>query len=150
MFEWPPNIRFKTEARALMKEDMGYWIRTKTNRLKAPKRKSLDPIDISGATVNWCGEPVAKIGDFVYLTGSISAGTVGRLVGQQDLGRSQPGFENHYGSPDHWISGDIETLDGKVNSEWLWTISVIPYTAVQEVKDFYINDGRPDRIKVSW
>jgi hypothetical protein len=123
---------------------MTYWIRTKTNRLKLPTRKKLESVDISGTTVNWCGEPVAKVGDYVYMSGAtVSAGTVGRVLSLKDYGTFQPGYE-------HWWSAEVETLSGKINSGWLWTLSVLPYNAVQEVKDFYIVDGRPERIKVSW
>lgn len=123
---------------------MAFWIRTKTNRLKAPVKKTLKKVDVSGIKINWCGEPVAKVGDYVYMTGAgVSAGTVGRVVSMKDLGTSQPGYE-------HWWSAGVETLDGNTNNGWLWTLSVLPYNAVQEVKDFYINDGRPERIKVSW
>jgi len=44
----------------------------------------------------------------------------------------------------------IEMLSGEVKTEWVTYALVIDYAAVQEVKDFYIADGRPERIKVSW
>lgn len=129
---------------------MSFWIRTKTNRLKAPVRKKLDVPDTSGNSVNWCGDPVAKVGDYVLSGNSVGAGTVGRVVSLSNLGQSQPGFDQHYSSPKDWWAADVETLDGKISGGWLWAMTVIPYTAVQEVKDFYIADGRPQRIKVSW
>jgi len=128
---------------------MTYWIRTKTNRLKAPAKKALKKIDISGTTVNWSGDPVAKVGDYVYMTGAgVSAGTIGRVVSLEDFGDGS-GKPIHSGNT-HWWSAEVETLDGSTNNGWLWTLSVLPYNAVQEVKDFYIADGRPERIKVSW
>ena len=141
----PSLEMFSSLARIHWKEKkMTYWIRTKTNRLKKPTRKSLKKIDISGTTVNWCGDPVAKVGDFVCMSGAgVSAGTVGQVVALKDLGTFQPG----YGI---WWSAEIEALDGEIYNEWLWTLSVLPYSAVQEVKDFYIADGRPERIKVRW
>jgi hypothetical protein len=128
---------------------MSYWIRTKTNRLKAPVKKALKEIDVSGVKINWSGDPVAKVDDYVYMTGAgVSAGTVGRVVALEDFG-DDSGKLIHSGN-DHWWSAEVETLDGKINSGWLWTMTVLPYNAVQEVKDFYVNDGRPERIKVSW
>lgn len=130
---------------------MTYFIRTKTNRLKMPPFKKVDNVDVTGTTIDWKGNPVAKIGDYVQRGGmGVSAGTIGRLVRTRNYGSSQPGFEKHYGSPTDWWSGDVECLDGKTESGWLWAMTVIPYTAVQEVKDFYIADGRPERIKVDW
>jgi len=128
---------------------MSYWTRTKTNRLKAPAKKALKKIDVSGVKINWCGDPVAKVGDYVYMTGAgVSAGTIGRVVSLEDFGDGS-GKPIHSGNT-HWWSAEVETLDGNTNNGWLWTLSVLPYNAVQEVKDFYIADGRPERIKVSW
>jgi len=118
---------------------MSYWIKTKTNRLKAPKRSESAAFD-SGLT--WEGLSKANIGDYVYwYRTAISAGTVGRLV---SLTKStMPGKGNA-----SWAT--VETLDGKTKEGWDWFLSVIDYSAVQEVKDFYISDGRPERIKVIW
>lgn len=125
---------------------MSFWIRTNTNRLKQPFKKIPDTeIDISGTTVNWCGQPVAKVGDYVHVSGSVSAFTVGRIVKLEDFGGNISG-----GAPNEWWSARFETLDGKENTAWLWSVTVLPYNAVQEVKDFYTNDGRPSRIKVNW
>jgi hypothetical protein len=41
-------------------------------------------------------------------------------------------------------------LSGEIKSTWVTYTLVIDYEAVQEVKDFYVADGRPERIKVSW
>lgn len=128
---------------------MAYWTRTKTNRLKAPAKKALKKVDVSGVKINWCGDPVAKVGDYVYMTGAgVSAGTIGRVVSLEDFGAAA--MPNIHSGNDHWWSAEVETLDGESNNGWLWTLSVLPYNAVQEVKDFYIADGRPERIKVSW
>jgi len=128
---------------------MAYWIRTKTNRLKAPVTKALKKVDVSGVKINWSGNPVAKVGDYVYMTGAgVSAGTVGRVICLEDFGDGS-GKDIHSGNT-HWWSAEVETLDGESNNGWLWTLTVLPYNAIQEVKDFYINDGRPERIKVSW
>lgn len=62
---------------------MPFFIRTKTNRLKLPdtlKKLPGDKPDTSGTVINWCGMPVAKIGDYVHSGNGVSAGTVGRLV----------------------------------------------------------------------
>lgn len=122
---------------------MTYFIRTKTNRLKKPAhlKKVADPD--ANDRLNWCGQPVAQIGDFVFENGSISAGTVGRVVSIGQTWQS----DGHYSIN---TSAEVEGLDGKIHLPWLYHLTVIDYSAVQEVKDFYVADGRPDRIKVSW
>ena len=126
---------------------MSYFELTKTNRLKKPSHlKTIK--DDKNDRINWCGQPCAQVGDYVFPTGSgISAGTVGRII---DIEQGKSGADR-WG--DHYALGTlatIESLDGKTSNMWLWYLTVIDYSAVQEVKDFYINDGRPGRIKVSW
>lgn len=121
-----------------------YWHTTKTGRLKAPPHKKLKVVDISGTRINFCGDLVVKVGDYVYSYGQgIGAGTVGRVMSLRDhaILRQEP--------DPLWVA-EIEYLSGEILSKWLWTIAVVPYNAVQEVKDFYIANGRPERIKVSW
>lgn len=121
---------------------MIFFDRTKTGRLKLPKTfKKVTDLAGWGKTHNWCGQPLAKIGDYVISGNGISAGTVGRV-------KSLNNFNMHIGY-DRWV-GDVETLDGKINNAWTEWMTVINYNAIQEVKDFYIQDGRPERIKVDW
>lgn len=115
---------------------MTYWIRTKSNRLKKPSFLKADPHWRKHFPTNWCGQNNASIGDYVHQDGSVSAGTVGRVIKitQTSIGEGV----------------EVEMLSGEIKLCWRGACTVIDYAAVQEVKDFYINDGRPDRIKVSW
>ena len=117
---------------------MAFWERTKTNRLKRPSSiKKADPKwDSKYLPTNWCGQKNAVVGDYVHYDGSVSAGTVGKVI---EIGANSLGY-----------TAEVEMLSGKVEGCWLGALTVIDYAAVQEVKDFYINDGRPERIKVSW
>lgn len=124
---------------------MPFFARTPSNRLKLPAtliRVPFTDLIQSGTTINWCGMPVAKVGDYVHIYGSgVSAGTVGKLLSIENLS-----MEGH--APE-W-SGFIETLDGKIREQWLWAMTPLTEEALQEVKDFYIQDSRSKRIKVSW
>lgn len=122
---------------------MTYWIKTKTGRLKKPPELKKVDFDTRSYLVNWCGQPLPSVGDYVHPNGSVSAGTVGRII---EIDKS---WDNGSGDPLN-ISGKMETLDGKIDSTWIWYMTVLPYEAVQEVKDFYIAAQRGDRIKVSW
>jgi hypothetical protein len=126
---------------------MTYFTKTPTGRLRAPKSKRVNE-DYSGTVVTVFGGPAPKIGDYVLSSPGVSAGTVGRVTSIKDYGSgAYPGF---IGAPNfQWVC-DYEGLDGKQHSMWAWALVVIPYSAVQEVKDFYIADGRPERIKVEW
>ena len=131
---------------------MNYFGRTKTNRLKKPRFKEI-AADNSNDRVNWIGQPHAQVGDYVYQAGpAISAGTVGKIV-DIDADRIERLNSQGHRIGTHYTMHTpvtIEFLDGKRNQLWLWYLAVIDASALQEVKDFYINDGRPDRIKVTW
>ena len=118
------------------------WQRTPKGRLKAPTFPKLS--DEEFWAINPFEEtvhktPLSKINEFVYIRESgISAGTVGKIVEIQ----SMPNYGNHV---------KVQTLDGKIRLEKQPHCIVIPYSMVQEVKDFYIiEEKRPDRIKVDW
>jgi len=123
---------------------------TKSGRLKTPNNlKKLSEVDVSGLTVNWCGQPVAKIGEFVAMTGvGIGAGTVGKLVAIEDLGKVAQGTQGNL--PDYWLGATVETLDGKRHGAWLYTLTVLDLDAVLEVKNFYVAAGRSHRVSVAW
>ena len=126
---------------------MTYFAQTKTGRLKKPASLKGVPHKKTNLTINCHGLPLAKVGDFVFQTGcGISAGTVGRII------KIDPRWSIAYNSPNDplHLSAEFECLNGKIESTWLWYLTAIDYDAVQEVKDFYIADGRPDRIKVTW
>jgi hypothetical protein len=133
---------------------MTYFARTKTNRLTKPKLKQISHEQwTANDKLNWCGQPHAQPGDFVYLSGRpINAGTVGRIVDvDADYIKNMTAQGHSVG--DHFSSGTpakIEFLDGNQHRTWLWYLTVIDAAALQEVKDFYITDGRPERIKVTW
>lgn len=122
---------------------MAYWDRSKTNRLKKPKGVKLaymtDPDIINKTRTTFYGCPWPNLGDYVFVGNSPSAGTVGRVR------RYKTGYECH-GGP----AIEIEMLSGDIKTEWVSYSLVIDYAAVQEVKDFYIADGRPQRIQVPW
>lgn len=127
---------------------MTYFIRTKTGRLKAPPnlvdRNTQLALGLQG--LNLRGQVAAKIGDYVFFNGKgISAGNLGKVIKLTTypiIGRDTVHTID--------IAAEYELLDGTVTSTWLWYLTVIDAAAVQEVKDFYINDGRADRIKVTW
>jgi len=124
---------------------MSFFDVTKTGRLKAPKRKSIPHDDFIKAyrtknEVNVFGDPRVQVGDYVYTTGSISAGTVGKVIG----------FSEIPCSPEPMIFAEVELLSGDIKGQHSEYLVKCPYEAIQEVKDFYINDGRPSRIKVTW
>lgn len=131
---------------------MAYFEKTRSNRLKKPSH--LQKVDSSiNDKWNWCGQPHAQIGDYVLITGgTVSAGTVGKVTDIQFNYIAEMNAQGHQ-LGDHYTSmtpATIEFLDGHTEKTWLWYLTVIDSAAVQEVKDFYINDGRPGRIKVSW
>lgn len=123
------------------------WELSKTGRLSYPKRAETpysDRVKNLGV-LNIYGDPVVKVGDFARFTGtSISAGTVGRVIAVGCIPADPPYCPNPF-----WHT-DVEMLDGSVKNGHL--VYACPLTAemVQEVKDFYIKDGRPERIKVTW
>ena len=121
---------------------MAFWDRSKTNRLKKPAHYKLAYStfdDKNPNKINMYGQPMAKVGDFVFVGNSPSAGTVGivKKIDRQVRCHGGPSIE-------------IEMLSGKVDWAWITYALVIDYAAVQEVKDFYIADGRPQRIQVPW
>lgn len=122
---------------------MAFWDRSKTNRLKKPAGAKLAYMTPEKETmskkITFYGCPWPKIGDFVFVGNSPSAGTVGRV-------RSYDTSFICNGGP----SIEIEMLSGEIKSSWVTYALVIDYAAVQEVKDFYIADGRPQRIQVPW
>lgn len=109
--------------------EMTYFTRTKTGRLSAPKNKLSYEEKIE--------RPLPELGTFAHKGRSISAGTVGKVI-EVDT--------KSYGE----VLVRLEFLDGTTEGNWNWFTTPIPYEAVQEVKDFYVADGRPERIKVSW
>lgn len=122
------------------------WQLTKTNRLKSPpyeKRPSEwyweNGHDVSKE--NEIFKPLAQVGDTIHIYGrGVSAGTVGKII---NIG-------NEFYSGGCGYACDVEFLDGAIESEWLsYCIKITP-DMLQEVKDFYINDGRASRIKVTW
>lgn len=122
---------------------MAFWDRGKTNRLKKPKQFKLaytTPDSITmGKKVTFYGCPWPAVGDYVFVGNSPSAGTVGRVMA----------YDYSYicnGGP----SIEMEMLSGELKSTWVTYALVIDQAAVQEVKDFYIADGRPERIQVPW
>lgn len=118
---------------------MAFWDRTKTNRLKLPKTfKRVERVH-GDESHTWCGQSIPVVGDFVHCGSGVSAGTVGRVVDTKT-----------FKMPHEMISLHVETLDGKINKGWAIGATVIPLSAVNEVKDFYFADGRPERIKVTW
>jgi hypothetical protein len=113
------------------------WQLTKTNRLKAPVHNR--PVHVDVKTHNYWGEPLAQLGEYVLVGRSVSAGTIGRLVAVKDMWFQSCGW-----------GCKVEMLDGTMREEWQsWCFKITP-DMLQEVKDFYINDGRAGRIKVSW
>ena len=131
---------------------MSYFELTKTNRLKKPSYLK-EVRDEANDRINCFGQPLAHVGDYVFLSGrGISAGTVGKIVDiDVNFGVNMTAGGHQW--TDHYALGTpatIELLDGKTNKTWLYYLTVIDYAAVQEVKDFYINDNRSERIKVSW
>jgi hypothetical protein len=130
---------------------MTYFTRTKTNRLKRPNYQEIAK-DLNNDRINWHGQSLAQVGDYVYKRGTgISAGAVGKII-SIDTNYCQKhyisrGKQVHYGMH---TPATIEFLDGKRDLHWLWYLTVVDYSAIQEVKDFYINDSRPERIKVTW
>lgn len=118
---------------------MAFWVRTKTNRLKLPP--TFKRVDRQGETHTWCGQPLPRVGDYVHVGSGVSAGTVGKVINIKTF---------KFSGQDGMISIDVETLAGKIQQGWAIGSTVIDYAAVQEVKDFYIADGRPDRIQVPW
>lgn len=131
---------------------MAFFVRTKTNRLKRPPHLKEVDVNINDRQ-NWCGQPHAQVGDYVCKTGgTVSAGTVGRVI-SIDVDYIQRYIADGHQCSEHYTLGTpakIEFLDGTQDTIWLWYLTVIDYNAVQEVKDFYINDGRPERIAVNW
>lgn len=124
---------------------MAFFDVTKTGRLKAPKRSSIPHDDFIQAyrtpdEVNLFGDPMVQVGDYVYTTGSISAGTVGKVIG----------FSTIPCTPDPMLFAEVELLSGQIKGQHPEYLVKCPYEAIQEVKDFYINDGRSSRIKVIW
>jgi hypothetical protein len=124
---------------------MPYWTRTKTGRLKKPAHLKAIDFETRSLSVNWCGQPHPVVGDYVHVHGGISAGTVGRITTISHEWATGCNKDD----PLH-IHGIAELLDGTNGDTWIWYMTVLPYEAVQEVKDFYIAEGRPERIKVSW
>lgn len=121
---------------------MAFWDRSKTNRLKKPKGVTLAYStfdDKNPLKINMYGQPMAKVGDYVFVGNSPSAGTVGvvRSVDRKICCHGGPSIE-------------VEMLSGEIKWEWVTYALVLDYAAVQEVKDFYIADGRPQRIQVPW
>lgn len=45
-------------------------------------------VDTSGTVINWCGMPVAKIGDYVHSGNGVSAGTIGCGAGLRPKSQS--------------------------------------------------------------
>lgn len=122
---------------------MAYFTKTKTGRLKMPKMDQR--VYYEDGDVN----PGVKVGDFVYIGGrSVSAGNIGRVTELKNYGTK--GLMAGHFVPEYNWHATAEMLDGSTDGTWLYATAVIPESAVQEVKDFYIQDGRPERIKVSW
>jgi hypothetical protein len=120
---------------------MAYWDRTKNNRLKKPAGVKLNFSTFDEENPNkitMYGQPFPEVGDYVFVGNTPSGGTVGKVLSYTE-------YECH-GGP----AIEIEMLSGEVKTEWVTYALVLDYAAVQEVKDFYIADGRPERIKVSW
>lgn len=129
---------------------MAFWDRTKTNRLKLPKSIKLLQLPLKEAgpiTTTMYGQPFPTVGDFVWCGSGISAGTVGKVIElKEDIRLTSVVGHNtiyRYGVK-------IEMLSGEVKTDWINWAVVLDQSAVQEVKDFYIADGRPERIKVAW
>lgn len=121
---------------------MAYWDRTKNNRLKKPAGVKLNFSTFDEENpdnITMYGQPFPEVGDYVFVGNTPSGGTVGKVLSYKS------DYECH-GGP----AVEIEMLSGEIKTEWVTYALVIDYSAVQEVKDFYINDGRPERIKVSW
>lgn len=121
---------------------MAFWDRGKTNRLKKPKGMKLayltDTNHMASTKTTMYGCPWPNVGDYVFVGNSPSAGTVGRV--------RRYGTYICHGGP----AIEIEMLSGEIKTEWVTYSLVLDYAAVQEVKDFYIADGRPQRIQVAW
>ncbi len=121
---------------------MAFWDRSKTNRLKKPANIKLDYSsfdDKNPNKLNMYGQPIAKVGDYVFAGNSPSGGTIGKIISVDHQNQC-------HGGP----AVEVEMLSGECKWEWVTYALVIDYAAVQEVKDFYIADGRPGRIKVTW
>ncbi len=124
---------------------MSFFERTKTNRLKKPKHiKTVREFD---KMISSSGQPLAKVGDYVFQHFlGISAGTVDKVIAiREELFKLQPSENYVLRTP-----VEVEFLDGERKLIWMWHLNVIDYSAIQEVKDFYLNEGRPERIKVTW
>lgn len=113
---------------------------TKTGRLKAPPFKDINIYPNIDPMKNFAGHPIAQLGDVVARWGSgVSAGTVGKVTSvPKDSGHAL-GF-----------GFTVELLDGNTDMWWAVNSYVLTPAQLQEVKDFYINDGRASRIKVAW
>lgn len=121
---------------------MAFWDRSKTNRLKKPAHLKLGYStfdDKNPNKINMYGQPMARVGDYVFVGNSPSGGTVGKVIAIDRKTQC-------HGGP----AVEVEMLSGERKWEWVTYALVIDQAAVQEVKDFYIADGRPERIKVPW
>ena len=116
-------------------------------KLKFPFKfqQNLYPHSSVPVTTNLYCQSYPTIGDYVFCgpaSGVMSAGTVGIIVRDAS---NDPGMAGiHDGL---W---EIEKLDGELDCSWKYITGVLTKDQVLEIKQYYINDGRPNRIKAGW
>lgn len=88
---------------------------------------------------NMYAQPYPKAGDFCAYalpSGILSAGTVGRVIGEGDFGTRHDG------------SFKIELLDGSVTEGYKYGVGVLTEAQAKEVRDYYLEkEKRPSRVK---
>jgi len=90
---------------------------------------------------NGYGQFRPKVGDYVATcipSGILSAGTVGILVADEVPERLQTFHDG---------AQVIQYLDGRREPGWRYGIGYLTREQALEVRQFYIDDGRPERIK---
>lgn len=107
----------------------------KKGRLKYPIKVCDSP-----KGYNCYGQPFLSVGDYCCDTsnGGLSAGTVGKITSV------------NYDDSVYDGSFRIQMLDGHIESAWRHCVGSITEEQVQEVVDFYLADGRADRLFVKF
>lgn len=111
---------------------------SKNGRLKYPIKGNYSEDIPYGYTAY--GQAHPKPGDFVCDTsnGMLSAGTVGRIISENTKEKIHGG------------SYQIQMLDGAIKGSWRYGVGLMTEQQVQEVVDFYVADGRANRVFVKF
>lgn len=113
------------------------FLNTPSGRLKFPYPK---PPKVWALGTNFCGLPLISTGDMVTITGNgIAAGTVGVALSVKE--------HPDYAVDVHRHSATVQYLDGKQEEEWSYFLTKLSREQVQEVIQFYVDRGRPQRVK---